>query len=271
MSRQYVSVMTRTHEQGDAAIRAASHVRESDARVRRVLEVAGAASLVLAPLLLVIGWALSYDSLGAFLDFAAETPYLRSGRSDTTEQMLRVITDPEASFRFLLLPHYFVYAAMPLSIAAALAFAYLQRRSAPWHAVAGAALATVGVVAFVGVLGAWLSFPAIADVPAEQAEDQLAFLSALTSVKGVLLVSTILSTLVFVGMVVLACGLYADRGVPRWSVGLIIAGNALILAFAGTENWMALGALSMLVGLVPLSARLVHGHTERRPRQEAPV
>lgn len=227
--------------------------------VRRFLELAGVVSLLIAPLLLVIGWALSYESVGAFLDFELDSPYLRSGRSDTTGEMLRLIGDPDATFRFLIMPHLFIYAAMPIFIAAAIAFAYVQRRSAPWHGVVGAALASVGAVYFIGVLGAWLSFPAIADVPPEQTANQLPFLVALTSVKGVLLVSTILSTFVFLGMIVLACGLYADRSVPRWSVGFVLAGNALILAFAGTENWMTLGSLLMLLGLLPLSAKLAHG------------
>lgn len=240
------------------------------ARVRRALEVAGATALLLAPLAAAIGWSLNYDSLGSFFRFSLESPYLSSGRSGSTERMLEVIRDPAAAFRFLLLPHYFVYAAMPLFIAAAIALAYVLWRSAPWHGVLGAALVAIGAVYFVGVLGAWLSFPAIADVPADQSGNQLAFLTALTNIRGLLLVSTILSTLVFLGMIVLGFGLYARRIAPRWSATLVVAGNVLILAFAGTENWMVLGSLMILIGLLPVSASLLHGTYGDRPRSETP-
>lgn len=250
--------MTPFFRRGRTAIDHASHTDAKDARVQQILEVAGAIALLLAPLAVAVGWALNYSSIGAFFDFAFESPYLRSGRSASTEQMLQIINDPSAAFRFLFLPHYFVYAAMPVFIAAALAFARVLRRTAPWHGVVGAALTTVGAVYFVGVLGAWLSFPAIADVSADQVANQLPFLVALTNVKGLLLVSTLLSTLVFLGMIVLGCGLYASRIAPRWSAGLVILGNVIVLAFAGTENWMVLGSVLMLIGLLPVSARLIH-------------
>jgi len=95
---------------------------------------------------------------------------------------------------------------------------------------------------------------------------------ALTTVRGVLMVSTGLSILVFIGMIVLGFALYQSRIVPRWSAILVIAGNALILAFAGTENWMTLGALSMLIGLLPLHTKLSNHHLDLgRRRSQRPA
>lgn len=129
----------------------------------------------------------------------------------------------------------------------------------PWHAVIGSALTTVGAVYFIGVLGAWLAFPALSAVPSDQVPNILPMVRALTAMRGVLLVSTTLSVLVFVGLIVLALALFRTGIVPRWSAGLIIAVNVLILVFAGTENWMVIGSLAMLVGLVPLTVNALRG------------
>lgn len=223
--------------------------------VRRVLRVVGSLSLLLAPLGVAVGWALNYVSIGDFLTFDLASPYTSSGESSSAEQFVATITASDGGFRTLLLPHYFVYAAMPLFIAAALFLASIVFRSSPWHAVIGSALTSVGAVYFVGVLGAWLAFPALAGVPADQLPNVLPMVRALTTMQGVLMVSTMLSILVFVGLIVLACAMFQDRTVPRWSIWSIIAGNVLILAFAGTENWMVIGSLAMLAGLAPLALR----------------
>lgn len=227
--------------------------------VRTVLRLAGSVSLLLAPLGVAIGWTLNYRSVGDFFTFGFSSPYTSSGKSSSAEQFVATITGPDGGFRSLLLPHYFVYAAMPVFIAAALFLASVLFRSSPWHAVIGSALTTVGAVYFIGVLGAWLAFPALADVPAEQIPNVLPMVRALTAMGGVLMVSTTLSILVFVGLIVLACALFRARIVARWSAGLIIVGNIVILAFAGTENWMVLGSLAMLVGLVPLAVKAARG------------
>ncbi len=229
--------------------------------VRRALRIVGGVSLLLAPLSVAVGWALNYLSVGDFFTFDFSSPYTSSGKSSSAEQFVATITGPDGGFRSLLLPHYFVYAAMPVFIAAALYLASIVFRSSPWHAVIGSALTTVGAVYFIGVLGAWLAFPALADVPSDQIPNVLPMVRALTTVQGVLMVSTTLSILVFVGLIVLACALFRADVVPRWSVGSIIAGNVLILVFAGTENWMVIGSLAMLVGLAPLTVNVLRGTT----------
>lgn len=52
--------------------------------------------------------------------------------------------------------------------------------------------------------------------------------------------------------------LYRSRTVPRWSATLVIAGSSLVLAFAGTENWMALGSLATVIGMLPLTVKTLH-------------
>ncbi|MQY02096.1 hypothetical protein [Actinomadura macrotermitis] len=226
--------------------------RRNQAAVSRTLRTAGRLSLVLAPLGLAVGWALSYRSVGDFLTPDFSSPYTDSGGKTPAAEFLTTITGPDGGFRELILPHIFVYASMPVLIAAALYLAFILYQSTPWRAVSGAALTTVGAVYFVGVLGAWLSFPAVGRVHADRSV-LLPVVSELVKPRGMLLVSTSLSVLVFVGLIVLGAALYRSRTLPRWAATLVIAGNVLILAFAGTENWMTLGSLCMLIGFLPLA------------------
>ena len=225
---------------------------------RKVMHVVGSLSLILAPLLLIIGWALNYDSLTSFFVDTFSNPYLTKGKSVPGQEFLTTITGPDNGFRYLLLPHYFIYAAMPMLIAAAMFLAKLLFKKAPWHALVGATLTTVGAVYFTGVLGAYLSLPAVANVPIDQAGNLLLILNAVTAPEGILLVSIILSVLVFVGMIVLGLGLYKSRIIPGWSASLIVLGNIIILAAAGTENFMVIGSLLMLIGLFPITIRMIH-------------
>lgn len=217
----------------------------------QLTHIVGRMSLFVAPALLIVGWVLNYDSVAGFLDFKLSNLYLTEGRSASPEEFLSVLTGPDRGFRQFLLPHYFIYASMPLFIVATLQLAKTQFAKIPWHALIGAALAIVGAVYFVGVLGAWFPFCAMAEIPAAPA-DSLAILKELTCVEGVLLVSTILSIQLFVGWIIIGFGMLAARTIPRWSVVVFIAGNTLVLLFGGVENWMALGAAMILVGLLPL-------------------
>lgn len=235
--------------------------------VDRVVRAVGGVSLVLGPLGLAIGWALNYRGVGDFFTFDLSSPYTGSGKSSSAEQFLATITGADGGFRYLLLPHYFIYAAMPVIIAAVLYLAFLLYRAAPWRAVIGAALTTIGAVYFVGVLGAWLSFPVVGSVSPDEIADLGPVVRALTTVQGVLLVSTGLSVLVFVGLIVLASALTRGGLLSRWSAIAVITGNALILAFAGTENWMTIGALVTATGFLPLTVRTLRGNPAISPRR----
>lgn len=230
---------------------------QNTSTVRNFIRIAGSLSLILAPLLLVIGWALNYDSLASFFEATFSNPYLTSGSSAPGQEFLETITSPDHGFRFFLLPHYFIYTAMPILIAAALFLAKLLFKKAPWYALIGATLTTIGAVYFIGVLGAYLSLPALASIPMDQA-NLLSVLDTLTAAQGILLVSIILSVLLFVGMMILGLGFYKSRIIPRWSASLIILGSVVVIAAAGTENFMVIGSLLILVGLLPLAMKILH-------------
>jgi hypothetical protein len=214
---------------------------QKNSSAKKATIVLGSVALLAAPLLTFIGWGLAHDSLGSFFSFNFTwTPTDAAARMDAT-------SDPEEIFRYYLLPHYFIYASMPVYIGLAMWLGYMLYRSAPWHSLIGVVLSVTGAVYFIGVLGAFLSAPI-----------------GTTDITPFLIVSFVLSILVFAGNLVLGFALHKSRIMPRWASVLFIVGNLLILVFPGTENWMALGSLFMLAGLFPLSIRSVHSGIPKR-------
>ena len=235
-----------------------NYMENQTTRARKVIHIAGSLSLLLAPLGVAIGWGISYERFMDFFKFTFSSPYISSGTSDTVGNFLTLLTVPDGGFRYFLFPHYIIYASIPVFIAASLFLAHILFKKAPWHALIGSVLTSIGAVYFVGVLGAWLSFPAVLNIPADQINGLLPVLKALSTVQGALLVSTMLSILVFLGLIILGFGFYTSKLIPRWSAVLIILGNALIIMFAGTENWMTVGSLLMFIGMLPLALQMLH-------------
>jgi hypothetical protein len=200
----------------------------------RFINIMGATSLVLAPLLTFIGWAIAHDSIGSFFNFNFNwTP------TDGTTK-LNAASDPALLFRYYLLPHYFIYSAFPVYIGLAISLMYKLYQKAPWHSFVGVILSIIGSVYFVGVLGAFLSIP-----------------MGSVNMTSILKVSFALCILTFVGNIVQGFALLKTNIVAKWQSILFIVGNILILIFPGTENWMALGSLLMVIALLPLSIKIL--------------
>lgn len=197
-----------------------------------------ALSLILAPLLTLIGWGIAHDSLNSFLNFNFSYT-----ASDATAGLTSA-SDPSLLFRYYLLPHYFIYASMPVYIGLALALMYATYKKTPWHSFIGAILTILGAVYFVGVLGAYLSVP-----------------MGSVTMTNILKVSFALCMLVFVGNIVLGLGLFQSQIQSKWFSLTFVLGNMLILMFPSVENWMALGSLLMIIGLFPLSRKIMIQHS----------
>jgi hypothetical protein len=192
--------------------------------------VLGGISLILAPLLTMIGWGISHDSLASFFSFN----FLHKDTNGTIH--LTANSNPNVVFRYYLLPHYFIYASMPVYIALSLTLMKLTYKKAPWFSFIGAILSIIGAVYFIGVLGAYLSNPIGSVV-----------------LTNILKVSFALCILVFVGNILLGISLYKTNITTKWTAAFFIMGNSLILIFPGIENWMALGSLIMLFAMLPLT------------------
>jgi hypothetical protein len=212
----------------------------------KTIRVLGSLSLLVLPLVLAVTFLLHFSTLSEFVDFRfVKPPY-------SADRLLQTLTGPDGGFRRFTLPHVVGYLTLPLFISASLYMAHVLFNKAPWHALIGAASTCVGVVFMGGVFGAWLSFAAVGRVPVEESSTLLPVLMELTTMQGSLMLSSALSSLTFLGLIILGFGLYFGRIVPRWSAVLFILGNILILAFIDLDNWMFIGALFMLVGLFPL-------------------
>lgn len=206
----------------------------SNDRAIRFIKIIGGLSLILAPLLSFVGWAIGHDSLGSFLNFSfGWTP------TDATIE-LTAESDPFLIFRYYLLPHYFIYASMPIYIGLSITLAYKLYKKAPWHSFIGVMLSIVGAVYFIGVLGAYLSNP-IGSV----------------NMTNILKISFALCVLVFIGNIIQGLAMLKSNILSKWKSTLFIIGNVLILIFPGVENWMAVGSLMMIVALFSLAKKLI--------------
>lgn len=203
----------------------------------RFIKIVGGISLILAPLLSFIGWAIAHDSISSFMSFNFSWK-----PTDATTQ-LTATSSPALLFRYYLLPHYFIYASMPVYIGLSIAIMYKLYKKAPWHSFIGVILSIIGSVYFIGVLGAFLSIP-----------------MGTVTVTNILKISFALCILVFVGNIVQGFALLKTNIVAKWQSITFIIGNVLILIFPGTENWMALGCLLMLIALLPLSLKVFKQH-----------
>ena len=227
-------------------------MQHQNTATENAIRIMGSFSLIVLPFMLAIAFALHYTALSDFFVFKfVKPPY-------SAERLLQTLTSPDGGFRLYTLPHMVGYLALPLFIPASLSLAYVLFKKAQWHALIGATLTCVGVMFLAGVFGAWMSFAAVGSIPAKEAGNLLTVLGALTTMQGSLMLSSALSALTFFGMIVLGFGLYHSRLVPRWSAALFTLGNILILLFIDLDNWMFIGALLMLIGMLPLSMMLLH-------------
>jgi len=206
----------------------------------RFIKIVGGLSLIIAPLLTLIGWTIAHDSIGSFFNFN----FTWTPTDGTTK--LTSSSDSVMLFRYYLLPHYFIYSAFPFYIGLALALMYKLYKKAPWHSFIGVILSIIGAVYFIGVLGAFLSIP-----------------MGTVNMTNILKISFALCILVFVGNIVQGFAFLKTNILAKWQSILFIAGNFLILIFPGTENWMALGSLLMLIALLPLSMKILKQHSHR--------
>jgi hypothetical protein len=110
-----------------------------------------------------------------------------------------------------------------------------------------------------GVISTWLSFSAVGRVAPEYYDGAKAALIELTRMEGPLKTVTALSYLTFIGLIILAAGLLQFRIFRIWNMIAIILGSTLFLAFMDLDNWMFIGTILILIGLIPVSRKLSRG------------
>ncbi len=224
----------------------------------KTMHVLGGISLILFPLLLMVAFAMHFQSISEFLVF--EFKYEQVPVAGTVTMLM----GPDAMRNFTG-PHLTAYFSVPLMIFAAIALGSVLFREKPWFSFIGASLTLVGSVFMAGVFAAWLSFSAIGNMPADQVEGAVSALEALTEMQGPLAITTYLSVLSLLGFLVLAAGLFKSQIVPKWSPSLIFVGTLMIIIFMDLDNLMFIGALLMLLGMLPISLKLLRSEALSDP------
>lgn len=217
----------------------------------KILQIMAVISLAGLPVMQGIAFILHYETFGEFFNFTLlKPPYTQDG------EWLKII-DPEKGFRYFLLPHYWAYFTLPLYIAVALVLARTIWDKAPVLAITGSAMTATGIIYMGGVFGAWLSFTSVTAL--DPATGKAAFL-VLTEMQGALMITTVLASLSVAGLAVLGLGLILTRAVPLWAGISFSAGNVLIVILMDRDNWMFVGSMLMLAGLLPLIRHILHDH-----------
>jgi hypothetical protein len=216
-----------------------------DDGLKRGLERIGAASLAAFPAVLIAAFALHFAGEFTTADFLR----LRLVYVQPSPERFLEVFRAGAPTAFVL-PHLLVYLALPLLVPAVAFLAAKLLERAPRVAVAGAATALAGLVYMGGVFGAWLAFEAIGRVQVADAAPLVAAVAAL--IRGPMLrLTSALAGLSLAGVMVLAAGLLVTGAVPRRRAALVLAGNAIIVAFMDIDNLMMLGAALWLAGALP--------------------
>jgi hypothetical protein len=162
------------------------------------------------------------------------------------------------------------YLALPLFLLCNAALYALGRRVRPRASLIAMAIAVTGAIYLGGLFGMWAAFyRGLGDVDPRFAEGATATFAAMSANQGALLLTTTLAKLAFVGMALQALVLIGTRTVPNASPVLVTLGCSVFLCFWDLDNWMLIGALLLLAGLIPLRARL--GDARRTSEAPNPV
>lgn len=145
--------------------------------------------------------------------------------------------------------HVGTYVSVPFMLITLLVMAIQLYKMQPVTAIAGIITGAIGVLALSGFFAIWLSFTSIAHVSPEYYDGARATLAVLTNRSGVLNVITKLAYLSFVGLIILAIGLYRSALLSATALVFIVMGSLIIPVFWGIVNWMLLGCIFIFIGL----------------------
>jgi hypothetical protein len=203
--------------------------------VEATKRVVGGLSMLLAPLMLLVG-------------FAIHPPEPRSGA-----EAVEVIVDDSGRWNAAHIAFAF---GMALSIPAVGGLVRLLGNGGAWFGILGGLLAAVGVVFFGVFLGVELAMSAMVSTPIERYGGLELGMQALVDLEGALPVVLLGLSLNF-GLIVLAMGQFVTRAVPRWR-SVAIAGASLVLVGGLFSNLIgAVGAAVLLVGLSAIGLQVI--------------
>ena len=204
---------------------------------------------VLLPLLLLVVFAMHMRNLQQFLDFRTHyTP-------PPADLVVRFLVEQGASRPLFHDPHVIAYLALPLFFVTARTLYRRTRDRNPRASALALALTMIGTLYLGGLFGMWTAFyDGLAHVDPAQVDGATATFAAMTAPRGAFLLTTTLAKLTFAGLALQGLLLWSNQLRSRMAAIGIALGSSLFIAFWDLDNWMAVGSLLLLTGLI-LAAR----------------
>lgn len=219
--------------------------------IRRIL----ATSMLLFPCLFILVFSLHFRRWSDFLTFRLH--YVPAD----PEQVVAALIRSHNRYPMIHDPHVLAYLALPVLILCALAIYAVGKEVRPTVSAAALLITLTGVVYMGGVFGMWTAFyRGLGLVDARYQEGAAAAFIALTAPTGAFLLTTTLAKLTMVGFASQGLALLGTGSVPRWAPLSIAGGAALFLGFWDLDNWMLIGSMLILAGLIPIRRRLLSGN-----------
>lgn len=197
-------------------------------------KIFGGLALIVAPLLMGVAFVIAPAS-----------------SSDTTEAVTAMA---EGSGR-VEIASIVLLAGIAAFVYAVLALVHLLREQQPWFGQIGGGLAVAGLVFFAGMVGLFITVTELAKTDLAGA----ATLMERMEENPALIIAFVGSSLVTVGLVLLAVGLLRARTAPVWSAWLLIIG-ALAAELAGwvdSDLFAVVGMGIVFLALAPLGYELI--------------
>ena len=206
---------------------------------------ADAALPLLLPVLLVLVFLMHLRSVPQFLDFRLRyTP-------TPPEVVVHALAGTAPRGGLLVDPHVVAYLALPLLLLTGRMLHRVGRVRRPRASAAAFALTAVGAIYLGGLFGMWTAFyDGLRQLDPRDAGGAVAAFAAMSAPRGAFLLTTTLAKLGFVGLALQGLALWGRDARSRAAALLLAAGSALFLAFWDLDNWMLVGSLLLLAGLV---------------------
>jgi len=222
--------------------------------IRRIL----ATSMVVFPCLFILVFFLHFRKWSDFLSFRLH--YVPAD----PKQVVAALIQSHNHYPMIHDAHVLAYLTLPVLILCALAIYTVGREARPTASAAALMITLTGVVYMGGVFGMWTAFyRGLGLVDARFADGATETFIAMTTPTGAFLLTTTLAKLTMVGFASQALALLGTGSVPRWAPLSIAGGAALFLAFWDLDNWMLIGSVLILAGLMPIRRRLLLGNERR--------
>ena len=205
-----------------------------------------AKSLLIFPSILLVAFIMHFHSIGDFFNFK-----LKKNEIYNSDRLFdELVKKGSSSF---IHAHAVAYLSVPFMIVTILCLGYLLYPKKPILSFVGVSVGIIGSVFIAGVFASWLSFSAVSRVEPQNYIGAKAALAELTRMTGALKAITLLSFLSLMGIIILCIGFLSTKILPKWSPICILTGCIIIGLFMDLDNWMLIGSVFILAGLVPVS------------------